>query len=276
MVLDYAEGGDLNFWMNLNYGDFDWKNKLLVLLNIIIGLEEIHRKQMVHHDFHTGNILLNIKNLRHSSNSNNVRISDMGLCGEINNIDKTKIYGVMPYLAPEVLKGKPYTQAADIYSFGMIMYFVVTGKQPFANCAHDEILALNICNGIRPEINEPEAPKCYIDLMKKCWDSNPDNRPSVAQMISLLNLFHSSYEFSRNKKTEKEQEIEKQFQEAEEYRRSHPSFFDESRLLTTTHPQAIYKSRLLDAFTKDLPKYNDNIDNNTVENFDLSEYMTCM
>ena len=98
----------------------------------------------------------------------------------------------MPYVAPEVLKGKPYTQAADIYSFGMIMYFVATGRQPFADCAHDQYLALNICNGIRPEINEPEAPKCYIDLMKRCWDSNPENRPKVTEVLELVWLFYFS------------------------------------------------------------------------------------
>ncbi|RGB35782.1 hypothetical protein C1646_698780, partial [Rhizophagus diaphanus] len=86
----------------------------------------------------------------------------MGLCGEIGNVDKSKIYGVMPYVAPEVLRGKPYTKAADIYSFGMIMYFVATGRQPFSDHAHDKILALGICNGIRPKLNELEAPNCYI------------------------------------------------------------------------------------------------------------------
>ncbi|POG82781.1 kinase-like domain-containing protein, partial [Rhizophagus irregularis DAOM 181602=DAOM 197198] len=80
-------------------------------------------------------------------------------------------YGVMPFVAPEVLKGKPYTRAADVYSFAMIMYYIATGRQPFANCAHDSVLALNICNGIRPEINELEAPKFYIDLMKNCWNA---------------------------------------------------------------------------------------------------------
>jgi serine/threonine protein kinase len=82
----------------------------------------------------------------------------------------------MPYVAPEVLRGNPYTQAADIYSFGMIMYYVATGRQPFCNRAHDETLVLDICEGIRPEINELEAPKCFIDLMKKCWDSNPKSK----------------------------------------------------------------------------------------------------
>ncbi|RIA83760.1 kinase-like domain-containing protein, partial [Glomus cerebriforme] len=92
--------------------------------NIINGLKEIHQKQMVHRDFHIGNILFKEIHLFTSN-----YISNMGLCGEIGNIDNTKIYGVMPYVAFEVLRGKPYTQAADIYNLGMIMYFVATGRQ---------------------------------------------------------------------------------------------------------------------------------------------------
>src|SRR6266498_3930047 len=115
MVLEYAEGGSLNNWMKKNYKNFYWLSKLNVLQNTINGIKEIHQKQLVHRDFHTGNILIM------TSNSGNVisSISDMGLCGEVGNLDETKIYGVMPFVAPEVLRGKPYTQAADIYSFGM-------------------------------------------------------------------------------------------------------------------------------------------------------------
>src|SRR5438045_4594979 len=100
------------------------------------------------------------------------------------------------------------------------MYFIATEKQPFSNCAHDELLALDICKkGIRPEINEPEAPKCYIDLMKRCWDSNPDKRPRATEICKLIDLFQISYiydklDFKRYLKNEKEQqhyEIEKQF-----------------------------------------------------------------
>ena len=193
----------------------------------------------------------------------------------------------MPYVAPEVLRGNPYTQAADIYSFGMIMYFVATGRQPFANCAHDQYLVLSICNGTTPEINEPEAPRCYIDLMKRCWDLNPDNRPKATEILELIDLFFYSYKYDRFtfkrivkiKKERKHDEIEKQFKEAEEYRKSHLTLFDENKRLAT-HPQAIYTSRLLNPFTKDLPKNddidskdlpkNDNIDNNSVEAFDFT------
>src|SRR5204862_7049197 len=194
-------------------------NNIQKLENIISGLREIHEKNMVHRDFHIGNILFN-KDLK-------AYISDMGLCGEVDNVDATKIYGVMPYVAPEVLRGKPYTQAADIYSFGMVMYFVATGRQPFADCAHDQDLALSICNGIRPEITEKEAPKCYIDLMKKCWNPNPDNRPNAKEIEDEIESFRYLSD-----------EVKRQFDKVYKYTRANLLAIKNNQ--TTTHPQAIY------------------------------------
>ncbi|GBB87991.1 hypothetical protein RclHR1_01450019 [Rhizophagus clarus] len=192
MVLYYAKGRDFCNWLNKNknHKEFNWHSKTKLLKDIIKGLYDIHQKNMVHRDFHTRNILAKTTNLESAIGV--LIISDMGLCGKVDNLDKTKVYGVMPYVAPEVLRGNPYTQAADIYSFAMIMYFVATGKQPFANCAHDEYLVLDICSGIRPGINEMEAPNCYTDLMKRCWDSNSNNRPNITEIKGLFDLFELS------------------------------------------------------------------------------------
>src|SRR3989440_11437664 len=170
----------------------------------------------------------------------------MGLCGEVGNIDATKIYGVMPYVAPEVLRGKPYTQAADIYSFGMVMYFVATGRQPFSDCAHDQDLALSICNGNRPEITEKDAPKCYIDLMKKCWDPNPDNRPNAIEIGKSIESFF----YLRYSNNDSDRDIKKQFEEAYKYKKTNLLFIENNQI--TTHPQAIYTSRLLNPYTTGL------------------------
>jgi serine/threonine protein kinase len=195
---------------------------------------------MAHRDFHPGNILI--------INEDWPCISYIGSC-EVT--DETKIHGVMPYVAPEIFKGKPYTQAADIYSFGMIMYFVATGKQPFAEYAHDETLVLKICNGIRPETN---APKCYIDLMKKCLDSNPENRPNITKIFQSIQLFCNSYKYDGSdfevrmgiEKQQRHHEIEMQFKEAENYRKANLLFTENDQSIT--HPQAIYTSRLLNIF----------------------------
>jgi serine/threonine protein kinase len=95
------------------------------------------------------------------------------------------IYGVLPYMAPEVLRRKPYTPASDIYSFSMIMWEFTSGIPPFKHKAHDCHFVLNICNGERPEIIE-NTPKCYIDLMEKCWDSEPSNRPTIIILENIL------------------------------------------------------------------------------------------
>ena len=174
-------------------------------------------------------------------------------------------------VAPEVLKGNPYTKAADIYSFGMIMYFVATGKQPFANHAHDQCLALCICNGIRPEINEPEAPKCYIDLMKRCIDSDLSKRPNVIEVLECIVLFCYSYinDFTNEEEIEPNYNIEKQFKKVEEYRKANLTSIENGIL--TTHPQAIYTSRLLNPFTEELQKCDDNIENSSVEIIDFTK-----
>ncbi|PKY29626.1 hypothetical protein RhiirB3_446319 [Rhizophagus irregularis] len=228
MILDYANNGNINNYSYIISIEWYWLERLQMLNDIIRGLKKIHGNNMVHRDFHTGNILLSINfNIYGNSRnpSSNLYISDMGLCGEVGNVDETKIYGVMPYVAPEVLKGRPYTKAADIYSFGMII----------------------------PKINENEVPKCYIDLMKRCWDSNPNNRPSAIEIYELIELFRDSCYYSMDK----DKEIEKQFKEAEEYRKVNYSLIENSQL-TNHHPQAYYTSRLLNPFTRDLS--NDDTD----------------
>ncbi|GBC28008.2 kinase-like domain-containing protein [Rhizophagus irregularis DAOM 181602=DAOM 197198] len=121
---------------------------------------------------------------------------------------------------------------------------VATERQPFDNRAHDCCLTLDIYNGIRPEINEKAIPRCYINLMKNCWDSNPKNRPDATVLsralssISINNLYKAEIE------------------EAEKHRILHLSSSKVDRQVNT-HPQAIYTSRLLNPFTENLPKYID-------------------
>ncbi|CAI2180108.1 13245_t:CDS:2, partial [Funneliformis geosporum] len=76
------------------------------------------------------------------------------------------IYGILPFVAPEVLKGQPYTLASDIYSFSIIMWEFISGVSPFDNEAHDFQLSLDIYKGKRPEIIK-NIPQCYLVDLKK-------------------------------------------------------------------------------------------------------------
>src|SRR2546430_1939415 len=113
MVLEYAENGGLRNYLDQN--NLNWENKIRNIHYIALGLNEIHKKGLIHCDLHIGNILMN---------NNSTCITDMGLCKPANYdaSDKTKVYGVINYMAPELLRGQNYTEATDIYSFGIIMY----------------------------------------------------------------------------------------------------------------------------------------------------------
>src|SRR6266542_2045271 len=155
----------------------NWYDKLQLLEKIILGLKTIHESDLIHCDLHNGNILI-------SDNRNDLYIADLGLCKPINALqnssinDDNEVYGVLPYVAPERLRNMPYTSASDIYSLSMIMWEFTSGISPFGNRSHDFDLCLCICGGERPEIVE-NTPQCYINLMKKCWDSDPSKRPTI-------------------------------------------------------------------------------------------------
>src|SRR5438067_11771774 len=118
-------------------------------------------------------------------------IGDLGLCQKLNDKkddDSNKIFGVVPYLAPETLSKKQYTKESDVYSFGMLMWESTTGKKPFHDRIHDESFMLNIIKGERPRITD-DTPEFYSELMKRCWDNNPENRPTAEAINDCLNEY---------------------------------------------------------------------------------------
>ncbi|RGB29217.1 kinase-like domain-containing protein [Rhizophagus diaphanus] len=198
IVMSYAKKGSLRKCLS-DIIKFKWQEKLQLLKKIILGLKVIHDSNLTHGDFHDGNILV-------SDNYNELFIIDLGLCKPIsdlqNSVNKVdEIYGVLPYMAPEILRKKPYTPASDIYSFSIIMWEFTSGIPPFNHQAHDLQLSLSICEGKRPKIIK-NTPKCYIDLMKKCWDLNPSNRPTIIMLENVISewirCINKYYEINRD------------------------------------------------------------------------------
>jgi serine/threonine protein kinase len=156
---------------------------------------------------------------------------------------------VLPYIAPEILNGRPYTFASDIYSFGIIMAEVTTGKPPYSNIPHDVSLALAICNGLRPRVARG-TPQCYIDLANQCLDANPEKRPSAKAILRTIRNWRHYKESSCLKELISGKlapiDMFKDFVEADKV------ISQELSSKKTLHPEAIYTSRLM-SFPK-LPK----------------------
>src|SRR6266542_3990224 len=96
-----------------------------------------------------------------------------------------EIYGIISYMASEILQGKEYTTASDIYSFGMIMWELIMGRMPFWDQNNDIELIIKICKDFRPQIIK-NTPKVYNELLQECWDSDPNKRPTTSDILEKL------------------------------------------------------------------------------------------
>src|SRR3954469_21572962 len=93
--------------------------------------------------------------------------------------------------SPEVLNGKPYTLSSDIYSFGIIMAELSSGKPPFHDRKHDLSLASDICNGFRPEFGRG-TPEVYKKLAYKCMNADPNQRLRIDEINQILLIWYDS------------------------------------------------------------------------------------
>ncbi|RIB06131.1 kinase-like domain-containing protein [Gigaspora rosea] len=166
--------------------NMEWKDKLTLLQCIASDLQIIHSQGLIHRDLHSGNILLD--------DLKSAYITDLGLTISINNALKTKndgVYGVLPYVAPEVLINGHYTTPSDIYSFGIILWEILYGTSVPFDEAYESQLKTDVCfHDLRPAIIM-DTPQCYISLMKQCWERNPENRITATKICEILKEWQS-------------------------------------------------------------------------------------
>src|SRR5205085_3091403 len=112
MVLNYLEEGNLRNYLQKNHSNLTLKDRITIFGYLCFSLSDIHEKDLIHCDLHSGNILLD---------GGSCLITDLGLCGPVDDESSNKMYGITPYIAPEILSGNKNTKESDVYSIGMLM-----------------------------------------------------------------------------------------------------------------------------------------------------------
>ncbi|UZO08583.1 uncharacterized protein OCT59_028836 [Rhizophagus irregularis] len=245
MILEYCKDGNLrNYYLN---NESDYYSKISKLQEIARGLLDIHNAGKVHKDFHSGNIL---------HEGSYPLISDLGMCQPANNekqsVKQEGIYGVLPYMAPEVLRGYQYTKTSDIYSFGIMMNEFISEETPYNNIPHNHALSIKICKGLRPNIFK-YTPKLLADLITKCWDAKAENRPTAKELYQTLYKCGNEEfdDIDTESQVDKDSDAKPQVEEYNDKIKLNRTSEKRANNIQT-HPQAIYTSRLLNF--KNLPE----------------------
>ncbi|GBB95143.1 hypothetical protein RclHR1_24870001 [Rhizophagus clarus] len=192
----------------------------------------------------------------------------IGLCKPANykelKIAKNSIYGVLPYLAPEILREKPYTKESNIYNFGIIMYEVISNIPPYYHeVKHNEHLSLKICEELRPRFNI-KVPQLILHLIKRYLDANPLSRLNVRELSKILHDWLNELKKHTKNKTELTKiKLIKQIEESEKINNS-SSATNNLSLTNITCSKGIYTIKLFNFNNLPKPKNSDDY----YENYD--------
>ncbi|POG83047.1 hypothetical protein GLOIN_2v382909 [Rhizophagus irregularis DAOM 181602=DAOM 197198] len=132
-----------------------------------------------------------------------IKLADFGLSKRIDESSniQSKIFGMVTYVDPQTFNRKrdsnnkvqiySLNKKSDVYSIGVLLWEISSGRPPFCNEPYDVGLAMEILHGLR-EKPIPNTPDDYTKLYTDCWNNEPDNRPTINQVVAKLHVQLSS------------------------------------------------------------------------------------
>lgn len=180
MVMEYIDGPDLKWYIQNR--PWNLQERLTIVAQICNGLQFLHDKKVVHHDFKPGNVLF--------TRRGQVKLADFSLYGSsllLELLDKGAGEQVTPmYVAPEFLRKEHITAAVDQYALGITMYIMFTNRNPFQV---DNLMALYNCHlkflPDHPSIVNPACPEPLGDIIMKLLAKKPKDRYKDCDQIRV-------------------------------------------------------------------------------------------
>ncbi|KAL0552069.1 hypothetical protein IC582_011162 [Cucumis melo] len=179
IVTEYAKGGSVRqFLMRRQSRSVPLKLAVKQALDVARGMEYVHGLGLIHRDLKSDNLLIFA--------DKSIKVADFGVARiEVQTEGMTPETGTYRWMAPEMIQHRPYTQKVDLYSFGIVLWELITGMLPFQNMTAVQAAFAVVNKGVRPIIPNDCLP-VLSDIMTRCWDPNPDVRPSFTEVVRML------------------------------------------------------------------------------------------
>jgi serine/threonine protein kinase len=156
-----------------------------IAVGVAKGLQHLHENNIVLRDLKPANVGFNKDGVP--------KIFDLGLAREINTLKPKEVAGSLRYMSPEVALGQGASTKSDIYSFGVLLWEITTLGKPFDQIAHTkkDFYTKVIKGSWRPSVTPSVSmmiPPGLAQLIAACWDSDPDKRPGIKQVLAVLKM----------------------------------------------------------------------------------------
>ncbi|XAR72670.1 Dual-specificity kinase [Bertholletia excelsa] len=178
IVTEYMSGGSVYDYLHKQKGTFKLPALLRVAIDISKGMNYLHQNNIIHRDLKAANLLMDENEV--------VKVADFGVARvKAQSGVMTAETGTYRWMAPEVIEHKPYDHKADVFSFGIVLWELLTGKLPYEYLTPLQAAVGVVQKGLRPTIPKNTHPK-LTELLERCWQHDPTLRPDFSEIIDIL------------------------------------------------------------------------------------------
>ncbi|GAB0489674.1 hypothetical protein MMPV_000899 [Pyropia vietnamensis] len=185
IVTEFLERGTLFDVLHKSKDPIGWRERRGMMVGLCDGMTYLHSRGLLHRDLKSSNLLLD--------RDFTVKVADFGLTRIVSSLTAAPMTGqcgTFQYMAPEVLANRPYTEKADVFSFGILLWELVARKLPFFGMAPMQVGLAVVNTGLRPPIPR-DCPRPLAILMRRCWEQDFRHRPSFKEAGKALRAMPS-------------------------------------------------------------------------------------